>query len=247
MTVAGNAIIFMTIDRATRDERMLIEHAGELERSREQYRSLVENIDQGITLIDRNFNIVTINASQTHMFDRSPDYFIGKKCYREFEKRDAPCAHCPGARAMVTRRPCVTETAAVLDDGSTIPVLLHAFPLRFDERTQQTKEISDYPVFDEDGRVVLVAEYVRDITDRHKAEHELKEYALALEIANQELTQLSLTAHAMPQDIRLCAAMGCDFHLSKPIDRQLLIATIARFLASAASIREKCPADVTRE
>ncbi len=59
MTVAGNTIIFVTINRVGRDERMLREHAAELERSREQYRSLVENIDQGITLIDRNFNIVT--------------------------------------------------------------------------------------------------------------------------------------------------------------------------------------------
>lgn len=49
---------------------------------------------------------------------------------------------------------------------------------------------------------------------------------------------IALTAHAMPQDIRQCAEMGCDFHLSKPIDRTLLLETIARFLASMASARE---------
>ena len=49
---------------------------------------------------------------------------------------------------------------------------------------------------------------------------------------------IALTAHAMPQDIRRCAEMGCDFHLSKPIDRTLLLETIARFLASMASARE---------
>jgi PAS domain-containing protein len=107
-TAVVGAIFLATVNRADRDERMLVERATELERSREHYRSLVENIDQGIALIDRNFNIVTINASQARMFGKPPEYFLGKKCHREFEKRDAPCAHCPGARAMVTRRPCVT-------------------------------------------------------------------------------------------------------------------------------------------
>ena len=41
---------------------------------------------------------------------------------------------------------------------------------------------------------MLVTEYVRDITDRRKAERELQEYVLALEAANQNLTQLSETA-----------------------------------------------------
>jgi PAS domain S-box-containing protein len=299
MTIVGNTIILAIINRMGHNERMLIEHTAELEGSREQYRSLVENIDQGITLVDRNFNIVTINASQARLFGRPREQFIGKKCFQEFEKRDAPCAHCPGSRAMVTRRPSVTETAGVRNDGAMIPVLLHAFPVvepngrvagfielaqdisqrrqaekalrdseallrntfeaipdlltvhdrdyrvvlsnwhgyesvpasvrwakprcyacyqhldkpcegchlsrvfetgvattvdYFSESTQRTKEVSAYPVFDEEGRVVLVTEYIRDITDRHKAERELKEYALALEAANQNLTQLSHAA-----------------------------------------------------
>ncbi len=63
-----------------------------------------------------------------------------------------------------------------------------------DESTRRIQEINAYPVFDEEGRVVLVTEYVRDITDRRNAERELKEYALALEAANQNLTQLSHAA-----------------------------------------------------
>ncbi len=348
-TAVVGAIFLATVNRADRDERMLVERATELERSREHYRSLVENIDQGIALIDRNFNIVTINASQARMFGKPPEYFLGKKCHREFEKRDAPCAHCPGARAMVTRRPCVTETAGVLDDGATVPVLLHAFPVlepngrilgfielvedisqrrkaekalrdseallrnifsaipdlltvqdrdrrvvlsnwhgyesvpfgvrrtkphcyacyhgrdkpcegcpleqvfetgmattsvRFNESTQRTKEISAYPVFDEEGRVVLVTHYVRDITDRHKAEHDLKEYALALETANGELTQLSRAAQTatrakseflanMSHEIRtpLTAILGYADLLGDPsaqLDKQQAAATIKR-------------------
>jgi PAS domain S-box-containing protein len=349
MTAGGGAVMLVTINRAGRDERMLVERAAELERSREQYRLLVENIDQGITLIDRNYNIITINAYQARLFGRAAEEIIGKKCFQEFEKRDAPCVHCPGARAMVTGRTCAVETAGMLDDGTTVPVLLHAFPLlerngrvlgfielvedisrrrkaekalreseallrnifsaipdlltvhdrqrrvvlsnwhgfesvpasmrrakpycyacyhgreepcpgclldqvfetgtaativRVNEKTQRTKEIGAYPVFDEEGRVVLVTHYIRDITDRHKAERELKEYALALETANGELMQLSQAAQAatrakseflanMSHEIRtpLTAILGYADLLgesSAQLDKQQTAATIKR-------------------
>jgi CheY-like chemotaxis protein len=41
---------------------------------------------------------------------------------------------------------------------------------------------------------------------------------------------IALTAHAMPQDVRHCLEAGCDFHLSKPIERDTLLNTVARFL-----------------
>jgi CheY-like chemotaxis protein len=50
---------------------------------------------------------------------------------------------------------------------------------------------------------------------------------------------IALTAHAMPQDIRRCAEVGCDFHLSKPIDRNVLMATIARFRGTPSSTVEE--------
>ncbi len=57
---------------------------------------------------------------------------------------------------------------------------------------------------------------------------------------------IALTAHAMPQDIRRCAEVGCDFHLSKPIDRKVLMGTISRFLATPSSVRAKGSSDTDR-
>ncbi len=57
---------------------------------------------------------------------------------------------------------------------------------------------------------------------------------------------IALTAHAMPQDVRRCTEVGCDFHLSKPIDRDTLLGTIARFLASTSSSREAAQVDRIR-
>lgn len=66
--------------------------------SNERYRTLVENIDLGITLIDRDHTVVMANRAQGRMFGKPVRTFVGKKCFREFEKRDAVCPHCPGAR-----------------------------------------------------------------------------------------------------------------------------------------------------
>jgi CheY-like chemotaxis protein len=44
---------------------------------------------------------------------------------------------------------------------------------------------------------------------------------------------LAITAHAMDSDRRECLAAGCNVHLSKPLDRALLIKTIAEHVRKA--------------
>jgi CheY-like chemotaxis protein/HPt (histidine-containing phosphotransfer) domain-containing protein len=42
---------------------------------------------------------------------------------------------------------------------------------------------------------------------------------------------LALTAHAMPAERARCMAAGCDDYLTKPVQRGLLLSTVARWLA----------------
>jgi len=139
-------------------KKELVEELQALQESEEIYRTLVENISLGITLIDTNYRIIMTNAGQGRLLKKSQSEFIGKYCFREFEKRDAVCSHCPGTRAMATGRPAEVKTEGVRDDGSRLPVRIHAFP-----------------VYEADGTVKGFIEVVEDITERKQAAEALKE------------------------------------------------------------------------
>lgn len=127
-----------------------------LKESEETYRSLVENIDFGVSLIDKNFKIVMSNAQIGKWFKKPLCDFVGKNCFEEFEKRNSICPHCPGIKAMATGLPQIVETEGILEDGSKLKVLVHAFP-----------------VFKEEGQIRGFIEVVEDITERKKKEEEL--------------------------------------------------------------------------
>jgi PAS domain S-box-containing protein len=137
-------------------ERKQIEEA--LRESEDRYRTLIDNIALGINLIDADHNILMVNASMGEKFNKPVSEMIGKKCFRELEKRDAVCLHCPGVRTMTTGRPVEVETEGVRDDGSRFHVRLRTFP-----------------VFGKDRSAVAFIEIAEDITERKQAEEALRE------------------------------------------------------------------------
>jgi PAS domain S-box-containing protein len=145
-----------TVCRVVMSDVTARKQAEAIRQSEQLYRSLVENIDAGITLIDPSHNIVAINSAQSQMFGKDAAEFLGKKCYREFEKRSAVCEHCPGVEAMAMCTSAEVETEGVRDNGSRFFARVRAFPL-----------------FGHDGAATGFIELVEDVTELKKAERRL--------------------------------------------------------------------------
>jgi PAS domain S-box-containing protein len=107
-----------------------------------------------LTVIDRDHNVVMSNW-------RGPEVFAEakrrgqSKCYQIFHHRDRPCVDCHVLEVFATGQPLKVE--------------------KTDEFEGRVLEFSAFPILDEAGQVVLVAEHVRDITERHLAAKALKE------------------------------------------------------------------------
>ena len=107
-----------------------------------------------LTVHDRDFNTI---MSNWHGYENIPEAERRSqpKCYQVYHHRDRPCDHCHVQEVVATAQPVkVTKVNPV---------------------NGRIREVSAYPIWDESGRVALVVEHVRDITERHLAEQALKE------------------------------------------------------------------------
>jgi PAS domain S-box-containing protein len=146
-------VVFTAMDITHRQEA-----ATALRESEERYRTLVENIDLGITMISSDYRVIMTNAATARLLRKPMSEIVGRECYREFEKRDGVCAHCPGAKAMATGEKAVVETTGIRDDGSRLSVRIQAFPHRGPE-----------------GQITGFIEVVEDITERKQTEAALRQ------------------------------------------------------------------------
>jgi PAS domain S-box-containing protein len=124
--------------------------------SEERYRSVIENVTIGISVISPNMEILSLNRTMKSWF---PDIVVENKplCYRSFyhPPKDGICADCP--------------TFLTLKDG-----LVHEKTQRADDGRDVNYRVLSSPIRDQAGNVVAAIEMVEDITERKRAEEALR-------------------------------------------------------------------------
>ncbi|MCS7241602.1 MAG: PAS domain S-box protein [Candidatus Caldatribacterium sp.] len=162
----------------SKDLTELKEKEEALERERQFLNSVFEGIQDGLSVLDRNFTILRVNSFMERLYEEAMP-LVGKKCYEAYYGRQTPCFFCPTIPAMATGKK-VTHVVPYMKQGEVRGWL----------------ELTAYPFFDRDGKVLGVIEYVKDVTDRITVEDALREN----ERKFRTLTRLAPAAIVIYQD-----------------------------------------------
>lgn len=193
-------------------------------RDREQQMSGVLNsLDDGLIVLDRDFRIVAANRSLARRLCSYPEAIRGRDC-RDAVGRLLPChddATCPTARCLSTG---TLQRAVYQVPGSA-------------DADGRVQEVYASPVFADDGSVSQVVELWRDITERVREEEHLAEI--------ERLSSLGVLASGLSHEVNtpLATTLACsesilgrlDEHEESPPTPETLVAV----RESAAIIREQ--------
>ncbi|UCF00310.1 MAG: PAS domain S-box protein [Planctomycetota bacterium] len=166
-------------------ERKIAEEA--LRQSEEKYRSVIENISIGVSLISPKMEILTLNKQLRRWF---PNIDVSEKplCYESFHfpSRKSVCPYCPTYKSLKDGR--VHESTIETPRGDKIV----------------NYRVVSSPVKDKDGNVIAAIEMVEDITELKRREQELLMYHQKMARAEQlaSLGTISATlAHELTQPL----------------------------------------------
>jgi len=125
----------------------------ELNKQRDEYRTLVERVPCLITVQDRNLRLLSSNGEFRRRFGPNP----GEYCYHAYKGQDEKCSNCPVEKTFEDGQPHQGEETGLNRDGSKVHWIFRTSPIKNTE-----------------GRIVAVLEMSLDITERKELEEKLE-------------------------------------------------------------------------
>ncbi|MFZ5449930.1 MAG: HD domain-containing phosphohydrolase [Thermodesulfobacteriota bacterium] len=172
--------------------------------------SVFVNIQDGMSIMDLDFNIIQVNPSMEKWYPHAMP-LVGRKCFEAYQGQSMPCRPCPAQRAIITGK---THFETVAWRGSTGNPLgwleVYSFPWR------------DY----REGKIIGTINYLRDITYRVRVEEEredsLKKVQKTLDGTVTALASLSekrdpYTAGHQQRVAQLACAIAQEMKLSQNV------------------------------
>lgn len=132
------------------------------------FKTIIESIQDGVSILDCNLNIKYMNATMRHIYTDEANP-LGKKCYSVYHGRETHCEECPTLLAMQTKKP-QTSVVSYVHDG----------------KERNWHQIFSIPVLTSEEEVILVVEYMRDITFQNNMIDNLNELAQRFETLEKQ-------------------------------------------------------------
>ncbi|MFZ5644963.1 MAG: PAS domain S-box protein [Bacillota bacterium] len=127
-------------------------------RNNEQFlNSVFESIQDRLSIIDIEFNIIRVNKKTEKIFEHALP-LAGKKCYKVYHGEEDICPGCPNLKVIENRKPANAVICVRDKEGKSIGWLEHF----------------SYPFIDiTTGELAGILTYVRDVTEKVKMEQEM--------------------------------------------------------------------------
>jgi histidine kinase len=129
------------------------EKQTELNRQKDMYRNLFDQVPCTVTVQNKNFELLEFNKEFARKFN--PEY--GDYCYAAYKNLDAKCINCPVEKTFKDGKSHLSEESGVHKDGSPT----HWF-------------VKTAPIKDENGNIVAAMEMSLDISRRKKLEEKVR-------------------------------------------------------------------------
>jgi len=131
--------------------------------------NVYDAIQDGISILDTSLTIINVNSvvekRQAHNMP-----VVGKKCYDAYQSRQTACSRCPAVRTIET--------------GLPQKELLFVPEITVNGRKERSwVELSTFPLKNQEGVLIGVIEYTKDVTEQKIAEEKYREVQDRLNLA----------------------------------------------------------------
>jgi len=170
-TYVGTQVIARDITKRIVAEEELKEAMVKIEDEKVRSESIISAIGDGISILNKDFRVLYQNHAQKMMIggDRT-----GEICYLAYTQGGTICSGCPVAETFRDGQIHIMEKTTVRNDEL------------------RTLEIKASPLRDSSGKIVAGIEAVRDITERKRAEEQLRLFSEVIEEATDGIQIVDL-------------------------------------------------------
>lgn len=130
---------------------------------------IFNNSPDGISILGLDFTILGVNTAMERWYEHVTP-IVGRKCYEVYHGRSSPCENCPTKVSLRTGKP---QTGVVPYEGGGV--------------VRGSQELSVFPLFDDEGSVFGLIEYVREITDLNQEEQIVENLKRRIQFQDQTL------------------------------------------------------------